>query len=249
MLPTSERALSQPRPASPGSALGPLARPTRDLGVLVVVAVLLGGLVWARAGVEHPLPVSIGNATIENGDEVLADAGARLQELSAAQGGRIAEEAACYFWRPMGSTQGAMATEMFGSLMPGLEDAAAMDIVLCGPVELTPSGLMENLAASPWVPAMVGYVPGSSPDTYRGEVQTLLPMPLPATSGEVGADALLAADGRSPDGGVIDDPTWIEVEPSGEPGDSPFPPGVDIPGLPEIPDISIPDLGGGEGVG
>ncbi|HEY8548158.1 MAG TPA: hypothetical protein VIL36_24035 [Acidimicrobiales bacterium] len=238
------------------SAFGPLARPGRDLVVALVVGALLVVLVRARAGIEYPLPVSIGNATVENGAEVLADAEERLDDLASSQGGRIAEEAACYFWRPMGPTQGAASTQMLGNLLPSvMDDAVAMDIILCGPAELTSSGIMEGLSTGePWVTGLVGYRPGSSEGAYRGEVQTLLPMPLTmlTATGGVQADTLLSADGRSPDDDAIDDPTWIEIEGTGEGGSSfpelpdlsipDLPGGDDLPELPDLPDLSIPDL-------
>lgn len=244
MYPTTERALSPTRPSRGGSALGPLSRPGRDLVIALGVVAVLVALVRARSGVEYPLPVSIGNATVENSAEVLADAEARLHEMAASQGGRIAEEAACYFWRPMGSTQGAVSPDVLGSLGSILGDADAVDIVLCGPAELTPTGLMEALpAGEPWVTGIVGYTPGSAEGVYRGEVQNLLAMPLAtlAATGGVQADTLLAADGRSPDAGVLDDPTWVEVEGTGEGDGSGLPPGFSIPELPDLP--SVPGQG------
>lgn len=256
MYSTAERALSPARPSRGGSALGPVSRPGRDLAIALAVVAVLVALVRARAGVEYPLPVSIGNATVENSAEVLADAEARLQELAASQGGRIAEEAACYFWRPLGSTQGAASTDMLGSLGSMFGDSEAVDIVLCGPAELTPTGFMEGLpAGEPWVSGIVGYVPGSSEGTYRGELQNLLQMPLATltATGGVQADTLLAADGRSPDAGVLDDPTWVEVEGSGEGDGGGLPPGISIPELPDLPDLDdmpelpdIPSLPGSE---
>jgi len=241
LQPTMERALSQ-RPPRDRSALGPLSRPRRDLVVLVAVAVGLVAVVRAWSQVEHPVPVSIGNATIENAGEVLADAEASLQELAESQGGRIAEEAACYFYRPLGSTQGAVATEMLGGLLSGVEDAEATDIVLCGPAELTASGLLEGLPQESWVPGLVNYFATDSPTSYRGELYAVLPSPMPmlTASGGVTPDVLIDADGRSPDGGVIDDPTWREIEPSGDPSEGPLPPGISLPEMPDLPDV--PDL-------
>ena len=248
MVPTTERALSQPSTARGASALGPVSRPARDVAVLVVVLAVVVMLVRARAGVEYPLPVSVGNATIENGAEVLADAEEHLQELAESQGGRIAEEAACYFWRPMGATQGAVATEMLsalGSLLPDMDGAVAVDIVLCGPAELTSAVDLPGMAQEPWVPAIVGYYPGSSATTTRGEVKQILPVPLPVLSamGGAQADTLLEADGRSPDEDVLENPTWIEVEGTGEGSGLGLPPEMSLPEIPDIPDIeNLPDM-------
>jgi hypothetical protein len=244
LQPTIERALSQ-RPPNDRSALGPLSRPRRDLLVLVAVAVGLVALVRAWSQVEHPVPVSLGNNTIENADEVLADAEARLQELADSQGGRVAEEAACYFYRPLGSTQGGMPTEMLSGLLSGAEDAEASDMLLCGPAELAASGLpegLEGLPQEPWVPGLVNYFAGDSPTSYRGEVYMVLPTPMPmlTAGGGVSPEVLLDADGRAPDGDTIDDPTWREIEPSGDPVESPLPPGILLPEMPDLPDM--PDL-------
>ena len=63
----------QPHDGRPGSsALGPLTRPGRDLVVLMFLMAGLIGLVRWRSGVEYPVPVSIGNMTIQNAAEVLA---------------------------------------------------------------------------------------------------------------------------------------------------------------------------------
>lgn len=251
MVSTTERALSR-GPAPAGSPLGPVSRPGRDLVVALLVGAALVLLVRARAGVDYRLPVTLGNGVVENGDEVLADAEARLQELAESQGGRIAEEAGCYFWRPLGSSQGAVDPEQFGGLLSslgdagglGFEDAEAMDIVLCGPADLTPSGLMEGLPAQePWVTGVVTFVTGSQEASFRGEVQTLLPMPLATltATGGVQADSLLDADGRSPDQDELDDPTWIEVEGTGEGGGLGIP-GISVPEMPDLPDdIELPD--------
>lgn len=214
---TPDRALVQPHDGRPGSsALGPLTRPGHDVVVLLLVMAGLIGLVWWRSGVEYPVPVSIGNMTIQNAAEVLADAEGQLQSMVESQGGRIAEGAACYFWRPLGPTQGGVGTDALGELLTGLADEGTqfMDVLLCGPAEVTATGLSLP-SQEPWVPGVVSYFPGDSPGTFRGEVSTLLPAPLPVLTATGGVDpsTLLTADGRSPDGSDVDDPTWREVTP------------------------------------
>lgn len=205
----------QPHDRRPGSsALGPLTRPGRDLVVLVLVVAGLAGLVRWGSRAEYAVPVSLGAYTIQNASEVLADAEDQLRSMVETQGGRIAEGAACYFWRPFGPTTGAAETADMGELLTGLvdDDAEIIDVILCGPAEVSATTLSVP-SQEPWVPGMVSYFPGDAPGTYRGEVARLLPAPLPVLTATGGVDpsTLLDADGRSPDGGDLDDPTWRGV--------------------------------------
>lgn len=234
-------------PATPRAALafGPRASTARDLAILAAVVVVLALVLRVRAQVEYAVPVSLGNVTITNTGEILTAANEAFDEMVQSQGGRVAEDAACYFYRPLGATQGSMPTDFFpAGLLPGGEDAAALDMLLCGPVEL--GGTMGNVPGTetpPWIPAVIYYYESGS--NYRGEFQRVLPMALPILTATGGLDNehLLTAEGRSPDQGDIEDPQWREVSGSGDappgggfPTDE-LPPGVTLP-----PDVTMPTL-------
>lgn len=245
--------------AEPVPLAVPLRRTGRDLGVLAVVAVVLVLLMRAGASVEYAVPISLGNTPITNEDEVIADAEATFQEYVDAQATRVSNDAACYFFRPLGSTQGAVPAEMFAGLLPGGEDAEGVDLLLCGPVELSGPAMdaIPGMPAQPWLTGVVYYYPdGGSAPGLRGEFQTMLQSSLgvlTAGMGGVKADVLVATDGRNPDSDTVEDPDWREVTPTGEtppgpgvPGGGELPPGVSIPELPPgvtvPPGMSLPEL-------
>lgn len=264
-------------PAPPRSALGPRATTARDLAVLAAVVVIGALILWVRSGAEYPVPVSLGNITITNTEEILSASDEAFDELVRSQGGRVAEGASCYFYRPLGPTQGAMPAGFFPpGLLPGGEDADAIDMVLCGPVELSGvAGSVAGIENPPWVPGIVYYY--ESGTNYRGEFQRILPMPVSvlASGGLFGSEDLLTADGHSPDRDAVEDPRWREVSPSGDPlppgggfpggsdggsgdgsdgsdgSDSGLPPGVTLPpgiSVPTLPpNITLPSLPDGSG--
>jgi hypothetical protein len=265
--------VSSPGPAPPAAVpAGPVARTTRDLGVLAVVVVVLAAIVKVGSGVEYAVPVSLGNTPITNTDEVIADAEEVFGQHVDAQATRVAVDAGCYFYRPFGSTQGAVPADMFpAGLLPGGEDAEAIDLLLCGPVEMSGQAMdtVPGMAPQPWLTGVVYYYEDDGPaPAYRGEFQTMLQSSLSvltAATGGVQAEALVRANGHHPDGGDLSDPEWRDVTPTGETppggiglpggggggggdGGIELPPGVTLPpgmSLPELPEL--PEMPGGTG--
>jgi hypothetical protein len=249
-----------PAGAAPVPVAAPLAGPLdtvsrtgRDLAVLAAVVVVLVLLVRVGSNVEYAVPVSLGNTPITNTDEVIADAEVAFRQHVDAQATRVADDAACYFFRPLGPTQGAVPAGMFpAGLLPGGEDADAIDLLLCGPVEMSTTAMdaLPGMPSQPWLTGVVYYYEDDGPaPAFRGEFQRLLQSSLgvlTAASGGVKSDTLVAANGHSPDAGDIDDPDWRDVTPTGEtppgglPGGGELPPGVSIPELP--PGVSVPEL-------
>jgi hypothetical protein len=234
--------------------------------------VLLVGLVKVGSGVEYAVPVSLGNTPITNTDEIIADAEATFRQWVDAQATRVAEDAACYFYRPLGPTQGAVPAGAFpAGLLPGGEDAEGIDLLFCGPVELSTPAMdaLPGQTPQPWLTGVVYYFPDDGPGpAYRGEFRAMLQSSLgviTAGSGGVSSDMLVEANGHNPDSGDIDDPDWRDVTPTGEtppsgigPGGlgsgGELPPGVSIPELPEVPELpelpevpELPELPGGPG--
>jgi len=256
-------------PRGPGGAAagtrGPRARTGRDLGVLAVVVVVLGALVHVGTSRQYPVPVSLGNATIANARPMMADADHRFGELVNAEATRVAQGARCYFWRPLGPTQGAMPAGAFpAGLLPGDEKPDAVDIILCGPVEISPDAapLGVSKGAPPWVSGIVYYTfSDKAGSSIRGKVKMMLAIPLPvlAATGGARADTLLTADGHHPGAGSIAHPRWRHVTPTGEVppgvtglpgggtglpgGGTGLPPGVTVPpGITVPPGVSVPTL-------
>jgi hypothetical protein len=225
----------------PGSFHEPASHTVRDLGVLAVVVALLAALVVGGSRVEYAVPVSLGNATIKNVDEVVADAEDRFQQYVDAQADRVAEDASCYFFRPLGPTQGAVPAGMFPpGLLPGGEDAEAIDILLCGPVEMS-NEAMDAIPGSepePWLTGIVYYFSTDGGTALRGEFQTMLQssLALLASVEQVTDDYLIAADGHKPDADDIENPEWKDVTPTGDA----IPIGPDLPGGDLPPDVTLP---------
>jgi hypothetical protein len=271
-VPTGAPHRAAPTPP-PASTVGPVSRTTRDLTVLAAVVVVLAVLVRVGSSVEYAVPISLGTSTITNADDVIAEAEDALQQWVDAQATRVSEDAACYFFRPLGPTQGAVPVDMFpAELLPGMEDADAVDLLMCGPVELATEAMdtLPGMAPQPWLTGLVAYVedpPGSYRGEFRGMLQSSLAV-LTTAMGGVSSDQLVRANGHHPASGIVDDPDWREVTPTGEPppggatlpGGDDLPPGVTLPGgddlppgvtLPELPpdvtvppDMSLPDLPG-----
>jgi len=249
------------RPSNAGDLAGPVSRTRRDLGVLAVVLVLLAVLVRAGSSVEYAVPVSLGNTPITNTDEVIADAEATFQQWVDAQATRVSDDAACYFYRPLGPTQGAFpAGALPTGLLPGGEDADGIDLLMCGPVEMSTAAIdtIPGSEPQPWLTGMVYYFEeGGDAPAFRGEFRAMLQSSLgvlAAGMGGVQSEHLVAANGHDPDPGDIENPDWREVTPTGEtppggiglpgapgggagPSVPELPPGVTIP-----PDVSLPEL-------
>jgi hypothetical protein len=219
----------------------PLARTGRDLGVLAVVVLVVAGLWTAGSRVEHPVPVSLGNATITNAEQVVADAEAVFQDYVEAQADRVAADPACYFLRPFGPTQGAVPANMFPTgLLPRSEGVEAIDVLLCGPVELSGEAIdaVPGVEPQPWLAGIVYYSLTDDGTAFRGEFQIMLHSSLGLLASRSGdtRDLLVAVDGHAPDRDIIEDPDWTDVTPTGEapPGLSP-PPGLEPPSIPSLP--------------
>jgi hypothetical protein len=258
--------------ASAAGSAAPVSRTGRDIGILALVMVVLVGVVRAGASMEHAVPVSLGNASITNANEVVADAEARFDEWVEGGATRVSEDAGCYFFRPLGPTQGAVPAGMFPpGLLPGGEGAEGIDLLMCGPVEMSTESIdaLPGTEPQPWLTGIVYYFPTDAPNALRGEFQTMLQSSLAvlATSGALTSDALIAADGRRPSDSSIEDPEWRDVTPTGDmppvvpgmPGSGTggagtggtgggveLPPGVSVPELPPgvtvPPGMSIPEM-------
>jgi len=230
---------------APAGARGPQARTGRDLGVLAVVVVVLGALVHAGASRQYPVPVSLGNATITNARQVLDSADRQFGDLVDAQATRVSRDARCYFWRPLGPTQGAVAgAALPAGLLPGDEKPDAIDIILCGPVEISSGAAPLGLGKDdpPWVSGFVYYHANQGGTSLRGKVKTMLAIPLPvlAATGGARAGTLLRADGHHPSARSITHPRWRTVTPTGATppgGGTGLPPGITVP-----PGVSVPTL-------